>query len=231
MPEQFDPYAVLGVARDATSDQITTAYRIKVKEYHPDAGGRPEDFHVVNRSLSILKDPVRRRRFDETGIADDAEPDNDMAKAAQALQQFVDASMKEHIQALMAGTPSPHTDLRYIDLLAAFRLYAAKQIETIIATIAKNDEVAAYVVDIATRFSTTGDAPNMIRSELERRIAHGQTMNREAEAMIKVWERAIALADSYQFRFEDAAINASGPVTFTVGDLDALRAFGRDSTA
>jgi len=32
----FDPYEVLGIRPGATADQIKDAYRIKIKEYHPD---------------------------------------------------------------------------------------------------------------------------------------------------------------------------------------------------
>lgn len=32
----FDPYAVLGVGRDATMDEIRAAYRARMQEYHPD---------------------------------------------------------------------------------------------------------------------------------------------------------------------------------------------------
>lgn len=34
--EEFDPYEVLEVARSASIDEIQTAYRARMKEYHPD---------------------------------------------------------------------------------------------------------------------------------------------------------------------------------------------------
>ena len=34
-----DYYKMLGVARDATPEQIKKAYRKLAREYHPDAGG------------------------------------------------------------------------------------------------------------------------------------------------------------------------------------------------
>lgn len=35
-PAPWDPYAVLGVARNASSEEIAHAYRERTKEYHPD---------------------------------------------------------------------------------------------------------------------------------------------------------------------------------------------------
>jgi preprotein translocase subunit Sec63 len=35
-PAAWDPWAVLGVARDATPDEIARAYREQMKRYHPD---------------------------------------------------------------------------------------------------------------------------------------------------------------------------------------------------
>jgi DnaJ-domain-containing protein 1 len=35
-PRGWDPHAVLGVARDASRDEIAQAYRAQLKRYHPD---------------------------------------------------------------------------------------------------------------------------------------------------------------------------------------------------
>jgi molecular chaperone DnaJ len=61
-----DYYLVLGVACDATQDQIKSAYRNKVKELHPDhyAGGSGP-FRAVQEAYEVLGDPARRRSYDE----------------------------------------------------------------------------------------------------------------------------------------------------------------------
>jgi len=45
-PHQIDPYAVLGISRTATGDEISKAYRNKAKEHHPDK--------VTNKTPEIL---------------------------------------------------------------------------------------------------------------------------------------------------------------------------------
>ena len=69
--EPFDPYAVLGVVRTASAEEIRAAYHALVARYHPDRHqGNPleglasEKMIEINRAEEILSDPVRRAAFD-----------------------------------------------------------------------------------------------------------------------------------------------------------------------
>jgi hypothetical protein len=63
----FDPYAVLGVSRDATADQIAQARRRLSRRYHPDVNGAPDAaarFDAVQRAFNLLSDPAARAEHD-----------------------------------------------------------------------------------------------------------------------------------------------------------------------
>jgi molecular chaperone DnaJ len=65
-----DHYAVLGVARDASDDDIRSAYRRLARQYHPDVNGAPDAaqrFKEITEAYEILSDPQRRQRYDMFG--------------------------------------------------------------------------------------------------------------------------------------------------------------------
>ncbi|WP_405052088.1 J domain-containing protein [Sinorhizobium sp. 8-89] len=63
----IDPYVLLGIERDADERAIRTAYRKAVKTAHPDRGGDAEQFGKLQAAYDLLKDPVRRKVYDDTG--------------------------------------------------------------------------------------------------------------------------------------------------------------------
>jgi DnaJ homolog subfamily A member 2 len=62
-----DPYATLGVSKDAPTDEIKKAYRKLAMKHHPDKGGNQEDFKKITNAYEILSDPQKRQNFDQFG--------------------------------------------------------------------------------------------------------------------------------------------------------------------
>jgi len=73
----MDCYAVLGVGRDATQEEIKAAYRERALECHPDRAEEGEEaaakreFMRVRKAFELLSDPQKRAAYD----APEAEPD------------------------------------------------------------------------------------------------------------------------------------------------------------
>jgi len=67
-PPGPDPYAVLGLERDCTDEQIRAAYRILARQHHPDLNpGSPEAADItraLNAAYETLGDPARREAHD-----------------------------------------------------------------------------------------------------------------------------------------------------------------------
>lgn len=68
-----DYYEILGVARDATEEDVRRAFRKQAMEWHPDRNKSAEAtdrFKEVNEAYQVLVDPEKRQFYDRFGHAD-----------------------------------------------------------------------------------------------------------------------------------------------------------------
>lgn len=75
----MDHYAVLGVSRDANSDEIKKAYYTKTRELYPDSlqpisgknidsvekAHKNREYEIILAAYDVLSDPVQRNRYDQ----------------------------------------------------------------------------------------------------------------------------------------------------------------------
>jgi molecular chaperone DnaJ len=69
---QRDYYEVLGVDRNASADDLKSAFRSLARKYHPDINKEhdaEEKFKEINEAYAVLSDPEKRAAFDRYGHA------------------------------------------------------------------------------------------------------------------------------------------------------------------
>jgi molecular chaperone DnaJ len=83
-----DYYDVLGVARNATPDEVKKAFRRLAMQYHPDRNqedGAEARFKEVNEAYEVLSDPERRAMYDRFGHAASGAGENPFARGFEGF--------------------------------------------------------------------------------------------------------------------------------------------------
>lgn len=64
-----DPYKALGIAKDATTAQVKTAYKKAALRCHPDKAlnksSAAEEFHLINQAYELLIDDEKRQKYED----------------------------------------------------------------------------------------------------------------------------------------------------------------------
>ncbi|KAG6007427.1 hypothetical protein E4U21_006016 [Claviceps maximensis] len=104
-PPVIDPYEVLSLDKEATSDQVRSAYRKAALKSHPDkvSDDRKEEAHAEFQQIAfayaILSDPARRKRYDTTGSTSESIVDADGFNWSDYYrEQFKDSISADAIQ-------------------------------------------------------------------------------------------------------------------------------------
>jgi molecular chaperone DnaJ len=72
MPNKRDYYAVLGIQKSASAEEVKAAYKRLAKQFHPDVSADPkakEKFQEILEAYNVLSDEQKRQNYDQFGHA------------------------------------------------------------------------------------------------------------------------------------------------------------------
>ncbi|MCM2470579.1 DnaJ domain-containing protein [Agrobacterium vitis] len=194
----IDPYVMLGLERDADEAAVKAAYRKKAKSAHPDAGGDPDEFGRITTSYDLLKDPVRRKVYDDTGydpqLADVAD-----LKGLMVLESLINDMILDERE---PGSFDPVAGLRRKltdDILKArFHILELERHRT---------RIRKHVDRIGRRPET-----DVLGSMLRARTQSIAEAIKNAEIQIDAIERAYSMLEGYSYELEPLVETLSDPV-------------------
>ena len=86
----IDYYKILGIAKDASADQVKKAYRKLARKYHPDVNPGDKEserkFKELNEANEVLSHPENRAKYDKYG--ENWKHGEEYAKAQQQQRQY-----------------------------------------------------------------------------------------------------------------------------------------------
>jgi hypothetical protein len=99
VPRVRDPYEILGVARDASLEEVKAAYRRACKSRHPDMGGSHEAMVELNTAyafvLNELKRGYQRQREEATGQDHAKRADERAQRSWEQAYRDIDEELEE----------------------------------------------------------------------------------------------------------------------------------------
>lgn len=111
-----DPYAVLGIEKNATDEQVKEAYRELARKYHPDRySDNPlsdlakEKMQEINEAYDQIMNSRRRHKG---GSSKDANYNNPSSKFAD-IRSYITSGRIEEAQELLDGIPMENRDAEW----------------------------------------------------------------------------------------------------------------------
>lgn len=214
MTEQQSLYDILGVAPDATPEEIKAAHRAAVKRTHPDTNpGGAEAFQAVDKAYRILSDEQSRAFYDQTGRVDRKTDAHVESKSMGMLVMFLNAICN-----------ASETDFEH-DLLEDVRSRIHHAVGKMDQKIFEQQKAAANLEKFKSRLTKAGSEGRDILADLL--DGHAAEMRRPLEDMAferRCLLRALDLLEVYAYTpietrntfFASPTSTGTGPGTFTL---------------
>jgi len=193
----MDLYGILGLQKDASSEEIRTAYRSIANKCHPDKpNGSEETFKQVKHAYEVLIDPDHRAYYDRTGTSSLNEASKRDAKANEFL-----------VSMLYTILDNPNINPDIIDIVQVIRdsidasILGIKNINaTITQQVARREKVIKKI-----KKKTDGD--NILSMALDRRNIMQRKALEDNESSIEDLNYALIKLKDYEYDFVKVLMN------------------------
>lgn len=189
-------YDDLGVAKDASFEEIRSAYRKRARACHPDLGGDRAEFERIQHAHDVLADAERRARYDETGDTAGG-PDNHFSELSAVIVMAFDQVLAQ------AGAK-----FREYDLIVHTRNVLRAQKKGLQASISNAMADIAKLEELVARMSFEGSGPDILSGTFRQRIRNQTEAIRSAERKAQQIEEAIGYLGAYGFDWKRAELTS-----------------------
>ena len=195
-------YSILGVSKDATTEEIRLAYKRLAGKHHPDKkGGDETAFKLIKQAYDVLSDDVKRQVYDASGEYED------VGKVAQATELVTGA--------VMGIVNNNAVDLKYIDIVGTLKHNLARDIQEQARTLAQLEKLCVRLEKHKGRAKDS-----LIRGVFEKSININQQKQKEVTDIRDVFELALGLVMVCGYDFEEEPVRQHSYAGFPVGRTD-----------
>lgn len=178
-------YDTLGLDKNASQEDIKSAYREKAKENHPDKGGLAEGMAEISRAYSILSDPRKKERYDTTGQESEIKFE---AKFMSLVQQTFNQIIENQ-------------DVDHEDIIDVFKMMLDAGIESVYKNKKEHFKKLARFENVRKRIVSTKD--NAIVLFLDGQISSYKTVIANMDDEIDFMHQAKEVLESYNYNFDE----------------------------
>jgi curved DNA-binding protein CbpA len=177
-----DLYAVLGVKKEATQEEIKVAYKALAQKNHPDKGGSVEIFTAIQTAYDVLGEPTKRAVYDRTGST--ATAHSIEAMATELLYTLFNEAIGK-----MANEDA--------DILAPIRSNLRIHLSEVKRECQNLDQLIDRLKNKLGRIKTAGEE-NLFENALHRRMQEMESALEENQKRELCVERVIEMLDDYK---------------------------------
>ncbi len=198
-------YKFFDIDKKASKEEIKKAYRKKSKKTHPDLHPeKREEFEKTNKYYLVLSDPIKRKRYDETGKIDENEDKNKsiyLQFLAKLFKNIIESTNVYNFDIFVAMEEKIHNNIMQLEEEISREEGKSSKYEKLKKRIKCKNKERKKNIDLF--FSLIDEEILLCKENIQRREEH-----------IKIQKEAYQYLKEGKYQFEKEEV--VGTATFTI---------------